>query len=463
MNTPPPPSVTNTDALKAHQRLCHVIKRCNFDGYGFNLHSEKGKPGQYIGKIDDDSPAEAAGLRESDRIIEVNSVNIGTETHKQVVQRIKAMSNEVQLLVIDPIKEKEILQSHKTVLNATATTTKSVVLEQPEPRDILSSSTITIKSTTTSSLSTKENNKVAMSTFAKPVQQMVPLSSSSSSSDQEALSPDSTAVYENQVTTIESASTSAITKNNNKESDHLIDTEKCLSILVDDDIDQKLNSNPNMIMLNDINNHNHNNHEIRSNNENLSSSINNIQLNNNNLNKNHNNYHNQHHNNNHQDNNSTTTITALTKDNSDQCSSPTLSNNHYNVSSSTTTTPPPPYKNNNLSNKIKRDDIKEITKDFQKQTVSAEEKNNHEQQQQPNNSYDKVDNHSQSTLLKEHENMQPHNNRDDSLLVGQKGLPLLNLPMTAAEMRAKLLAKKKYDPKSDSVDLRKKFEIIQKL
>lgn len=83
-------------------RSCHIIKRDDFDGYGFNLHAEKGKPGQYIGKVDDNSPAESAGLKQGDRIIEVNGVNIGNETHKQVVQRIKAIADEVRLLVVDP-------------------------------------------------------------------------------------------------------------------------------------------------------------------------------------------------------------------------------------------------------------------------------------------------------------------------------------------------------------------------
>lgn len=82
-------------------RLCHVIKKENFDGYGFNLHAEKGKPGQYIGKVDDGSPAETSGLKQGDRILEVNGCSIGNETHKQVVQRIKALANEVQLLVVD--------------------------------------------------------------------------------------------------------------------------------------------------------------------------------------------------------------------------------------------------------------------------------------------------------------------------------------------------------------------------
>lgn len=84
------------------QRLCHVVKQDNFDGYGFNLHAEKGKPGQYIGKVDEGSPAESAGLKQGDRILEVNGSSILNETHKQVVQRIKAIAHEVQLLVIDP-------------------------------------------------------------------------------------------------------------------------------------------------------------------------------------------------------------------------------------------------------------------------------------------------------------------------------------------------------------------------
>ena len=66
-------------------RLCHVTKWPHFDGYGFNLHAEKAKPGQFIGKVDAGSPAEAAGLKEGDRIVEVNGANISLENHKQVI------------------------------------------------------------------------------------------------------------------------------------------------------------------------------------------------------------------------------------------------------------------------------------------------------------------------------------------------------------------------------------------
>lgn len=99
------PASNGSSELKYEARLCHVVKRADFDGYGFNLHAEKGRPGQYIGKVDDGSPAESAGLRQGDRIIEVNGTNITSETHKKVVELIKAVPNETKLLVIDPRAE----------------------------------------------------------------------------------------------------------------------------------------------------------------------------------------------------------------------------------------------------------------------------------------------------------------------------------------------------------------------
>ena len=88
-------------ALPPPPRLCHLVKWQNFEGFGFNLYAEKNKPGQYIGEIDSDSPAEAAGLKEGDRIIEVNGVNVNLENHRQVVSRIKAVPAETRLLVVD--------------------------------------------------------------------------------------------------------------------------------------------------------------------------------------------------------------------------------------------------------------------------------------------------------------------------------------------------------------------------
>jgi len=103
-------------------RLC-VLRTWSdhFDGYGFNLHAEKSKAsgsspngglpfsgGQFVGKVDRGSPAESAGLREGDRIVQVDGVDIDGETHSKVVARIKKGSaadddsvSRCSLLVVD--------------------------------------------------------------------------------------------------------------------------------------------------------------------------------------------------------------------------------------------------------------------------------------------------------------------------------------------------------------------------
>ncbi|XP_016360316.1 Na(+)/H(+) exchange regulatory cofactor NHE-RF1-like [Sinocyclocheilus anshuiensis] len=81
-------------------RLCHMKKGAT--GYGFNLHTEKSKPGQYIRAVDEDSPAEKSGLRPQDKIVEVNGVPVYTMHHSEVVATIKAGGDETRLLVVDP-------------------------------------------------------------------------------------------------------------------------------------------------------------------------------------------------------------------------------------------------------------------------------------------------------------------------------------------------------------------------
>ncbi|XP_029432412.1 Na(+)/H(+) exchange regulatory cofactor NHE-RF2 [Rhinatrema bivittatum] len=99
-------------------RLCHMLRAEN--GYGFHLHGEKGKNGQYIRKVEPASMAEAAGLRAGDRLVEVNGVNVEKETHHQVVQRIKALENETRLLVVDKDTDEYLRSLHLTCAEAMA-------------------------------------------------------------------------------------------------------------------------------------------------------------------------------------------------------------------------------------------------------------------------------------------------------------------------------------------------------
>ncbi|XP_053194570.1 Na(+)/H(+) exchange regulatory cofactor NHE-RF1 [Scomber japonicus] len=81
-------------------RLCVIRREAN--GYGFNLHSERARPGQYIRAVDENSPSERAGLQPQDRIVQVNGVSVEGKTHSDVVSLIKAGGSETRLLVVDP-------------------------------------------------------------------------------------------------------------------------------------------------------------------------------------------------------------------------------------------------------------------------------------------------------------------------------------------------------------------------
>lgn len=80
-------------------RLCSMKKGAT--GYGFNLHSEKSKPGQYIRAVDEESPADKAGLKPQDKIVQVNSKSVAGMQHSEVVAAIKAGGDETSLLVED--------------------------------------------------------------------------------------------------------------------------------------------------------------------------------------------------------------------------------------------------------------------------------------------------------------------------------------------------------------------------
>ncbi|XP_052801711.1 Na(+)/H(+) exchange regulatory cofactor NHE-RF1-like isoform X3 [Mya arenaria] len=116
--TTPRDSSSVPESSPYNPRLCHIIKWADFNGYGFNLHAEKERGGQYIGKIDAASPAEDGGLRENDRIIEVNGANVENETHQQVISRIKQGGDETKLLVVDRDADKYYKSKGVTVTSS---------------------------------------------------------------------------------------------------------------------------------------------------------------------------------------------------------------------------------------------------------------------------------------------------------------------------------------------------------
>ncbi len=96
-------------------RLCYLVTWPEVDGYGFTLHIEKGKTGQYIGEVTADTPASAAGLKAGDRILAVNGCSIVGNSHKEVVRKMKELSGELRLLVCQS-KMEEYLRANDIIL-----------------------------------------------------------------------------------------------------------------------------------------------------------------------------------------------------------------------------------------------------------------------------------------------------------------------------------------------------------
>uniref|UniRef100_A0A3Q0T5B8 NHERF family PDZ scaffold protein 1 n=1 Tax=Amphilophus citrinellus TaxID=61819 RepID=A0A3Q0T5B8_AMPCI len=94
---------------KLRPRLCVLEKRSS--GYGFHLHGEKGKIGQFIRLVEPDTPASEAGLLAGDRLMFVNGESVEGDSHQQVVAKIRATSGALELIVVDP-ETAELLTKH---------------------------------------------------------------------------------------------------------------------------------------------------------------------------------------------------------------------------------------------------------------------------------------------------------------------------------------------------------------
>lgn len=67
--------------------------------------------------MDPRSPAEATGMKEGDRILEVNGVNVLDEPHLDVVKRIKSDPRKVSLLLVSEDCESYLREHGSTQVN----------------------------------------------------------------------------------------------------------------------------------------------------------------------------------------------------------------------------------------------------------------------------------------------------------------------------------------------------------
>nr|XP_056714592.1 Na(+)/H(+) exchange regulatory cofactor NHE-RF3 [Euleptes europaea] len=86
-----------TEQERQQLRLCNLVKGPS--GFGFHLNAIKDLPGQFIKQVQKGGPADIAGLKDDDILIEVNGVNVENEDYENVVARIREGGNRLTLLV----------------------------------------------------------------------------------------------------------------------------------------------------------------------------------------------------------------------------------------------------------------------------------------------------------------------------------------------------------------------------
>jgi hypothetical protein len=92
-------------------RLCHIKKWKECKCFGFNLQSKRDDLCHYIGRVEPGSPAQMAGLRAGDKIVEINKISIEKFNYDKIIELIEkgfklhnqtqTCRDEVLLLVVD--------------------------------------------------------------------------------------------------------------------------------------------------------------------------------------------------------------------------------------------------------------------------------------------------------------------------------------------------------------------------
>ncbi|KAJ7320437.1 hypothetical protein JRQ81_019948 [Phrynocephalus forsythii] len=139
---------THSEEVNHKPRLCRLVKGPN--GFGFTLNAIKDLPGQFIKEVQQDGPANNAGLQVDDILIEVNGVNVENDSYEDVVARIQSSGNKLTLLVCGE-EAYQYFKSQNVLITAlmadpledgssNAPAYTEVQTSQPEPRERASSS-----------------------------------------------------------------------------------------------------------------------------------------------------------------------------------------------------------------------------------------------------------------------------------------------------------------------------------
>ncbi|KAG2456973.1 NHRF3 protein, partial [Polypterus senegalus] len=100
--TPPPKPAQIMNGMAGttpKPKLCYMVK--DKSGYGFSLKTVKNDSGIFMTDVKASGVAEKAGVKNDDRLIEINNENVEKCTHEQAVAKVKQAGNSVVFLLVD--------------------------------------------------------------------------------------------------------------------------------------------------------------------------------------------------------------------------------------------------------------------------------------------------------------------------------------------------------------------------
>ena len=84
-------------------RLCRLTRESHVDQYGFDFKTLKNEGKHIANNVRENYPADIAGLKDGDFILEVNGESIDGMEHDAVVNKISAHHTKVDLLVVNDL------------------------------------------------------------------------------------------------------------------------------------------------------------------------------------------------------------------------------------------------------------------------------------------------------------------------------------------------------------------------
>nr|XP_006639317.1 PREDICTED: Na(+)/H(+) exchange regulatory cofactor NHE-RF3 isoform X1 [Lepisosteus oculatus] len=117
-----PPMMNGVAASSLKPKLCFLVK--TNDGFGFSLKSTKGYQGMFMTDVNPSGAAEKAGIKNNDRLIELNGENIESCTHDQIATKVKDSGNTVMFLLVDEETDRYYKNNKKLKLGASLATVK---------------------------------------------------------------------------------------------------------------------------------------------------------------------------------------------------------------------------------------------------------------------------------------------------------------------------------------------------